>query len=378
MGLGLIGAAMAGGLAGLGAGGAKAAEGYGEYLSRSTLEKERAGVQRLRDERMAELETARETAREGRAKAERLELGEAVKKARSGPVDDLSGTVREKTRAEQLLAERDVYAERGEVDKSMRAEQLIQSDEERRERRLDRSADNQRAGRQLDITEKHHKAIEAIQRATEGRLAKGAELDRSIKEIALENAKRVKALEEEFRTATPERKKAIIEEKQLLTGKDNDNYLPVPLKDDQGNVTGYKVFDKKRGEWVEPRPSGAGATPTQAHVDALKARAKDPKAVAAFDAQYGEGAARRILDDTKKDDKPRVDSASQAPIDYRPMDSGGGESIVTGLGRAAAGMRESMRRSEEPRRKEYLRSQALAGVLTANEQEEARRLGVIK
>lgn len=145
----------------------------------------------------------------------------------------------------------------------------------------------------LEEQSRHNKAYENIQAAAEGRLAKGANLDNSLKQIGLDNAKRVEKLKTEFSAATPERKKAITDEIQLITGKDNDKYLPVPLKDEQGNVTGYKIFDTKRGEWVDGKE--AKSPPTSAHVDALKKRGNDPAAKAAFDAQFGAGAADRAL-----------------------------------------------------------------------------------
>ena len=127
----------------------------------------------------------------------------------------------------------------------------------------------QREGQEIDRARvdeqrRHNQATEKLQAAAEGRLGKSAELDGAIKQLALDNAKRVEGLKKEFATATPERKKAITEEVQLLTGKDNDQYLPVPLKDEMGNVTGYKVFDKKRGVWVD---NAGGGAPTGAKWD---------------------------------------------------------------------------------------------------------------
>ena len=52
-GLGLIGTAIAGGMAGGGAGIARGAEMMGEYLSRSQLQAEQAAIQELRDKRIA-------------------------------------------------------------------------------------------------------------------------------------------------------------------------------------------------------------------------------------------------------------------------------------------------------------------------------------
>jgi hypothetical protein len=97
---------------------------------------------------------------------------------------------------------------------------------------------------------------------------KGRELENAIKQIAVDNAKRADGLRKEFGTATPERQKQISDELSVLTGKDNDKFMPVPLKDEMGNTTGYKIFDTKRGQWVEPKVPQA-----QAHAEAKAALA---------------------------------------------------------------------------------------------------------
>jgi hypothetical protein len=93
---------------------------------------------------------------------------------------------------------------------------------------------------------------------------KGRDLDNAIKQIAVDNNRTIAALKTEFAKATPERKQAINDEISVLTGKDTDKFLPVPLKDDMGNVTGYKVFDTKRGIWVDDAQGGAGSLADQA------------------------------------------------------------------------------------------------------------------
>ena len=50
----------------------------------------------------------------------------------------------------------------------------------------------------------------------------------------------------------------------MLTGKDADKFLPVPLKDEMGAITGYKVFDTKRGVWAESGASGGASLVDQA------------------------------------------------------------------------------------------------------------------
>jgi hypothetical protein len=82
----------------------------------------------------------------------------------------------------------------------------------------------------------------------------------ALAQIQLGNAKRLDELRAEFgKTADPARKEAIRDEVMLLSGKDKEDFMPVPLKDEMGNVTGYKIFDKHRGNWIEPKGDAAAA-----------------------------------------------------------------------------------------------------------------------
>ena len=99
-----------------------------------------------------------------------------------------------------------------------------------------------------------------LRQASEGRLAKSADLDTALKQIALDNTKRVQVLREEFAAAAPERRAKINEEIQLITGKDNDKFMPVPIKDDMDNVSGYKIFDTKAGRFVEQNAGAGGGS----------------------------------------------------------------------------------------------------------------------
>lgn len=100
------------------------------------------------------------------------------------------------------------------------------------------------------------RAISAANAAPDRTDYKGRELDNAIKQIAVDNARTITKLKGEFASATPERKQEINEELSVLTGKDADKFLPVPLKDEMGAITGYKVFDTKRGVWAERGASG--------------------------------------------------------------------------------------------------------------------------
>lgn len=61
-------------------------------------------------------------------------------------------------------------------------------------------------------------------------------------------------------------------------------------------------------------PQGAATPqqqkPTDAHVDALKKRASDPKARAAFDQQFGAGAADKVLGAKKQEDPPTANAGA--------------------------------------------------------------------
>ncbi len=99
---------------------------------------------------------------------------------------------------------------------------------------------------------------------------KGRELDNALKQMQVDNANRVQALKKEFGSADPERRKQISEEVSILTGKDGDKFTPVPLKDEMGNITGYRVFDTKNGRFVD-QDGGKGDDPIKAAMDAARA-----------------------------------------------------------------------------------------------------------
>lgn len=131
-------------------------------------------------------------------------------------------------------------------------------------------------------------ALSSLQNAKTSPLEK---VQAALGQINLDNAKRVESLRSEFgKTDDADRKTAIREEIQILTGKDNDNFLPVPIKDEMGNVTSYQVFDKKAGVFVQPK--APTVEPPSAAVESLK---KDPKLATQFDAKYGVGASKRYI-----------------------------------------------------------------------------------
>lgn len=95
------------------------------------------------------------------------------------------------------------------------------------------------------------KTISAANAAPDRTDYKGRELDNAIKQMQVDNALRADGLRKEFGTATPERQQQIKDELSVLTGKDADKFVPVPLKDADGTITGYQVFDTKSGKFID-------------------------------------------------------------------------------------------------------------------------------
>lgn len=124
-------------------------------------------------------------------------------------------------------------------------------------------------------------------------LKQSADLDRQIKLISLKNALDVDNLRTQYQNTTdPTAKKQIADNISILTGKGNANYLPVPLKDESGSITGYQIFDKTRGQFV----TGSNTKqPSQGDIQGLLKRKDNPQAVAAFESIYGPGSASKYV-----------------------------------------------------------------------------------
>lgn len=245
---------ISGAMSGLGEGMSTAGRMLGEHTSRSILQEEAAQIMKLRDDRLSEIRKGEIKYEDELRRAPAKRAAEKIDAAQSGFVDDLSGTARQRTAPEMAQAEEAAYRGEGLVHEAMQVRGLEQQRQRDVNTQLDKTADNNRAERSLDLQVK-----------TFDIHAKGAQLDQQIKQFTLDNTKRVEALRKEFTTADPARKDAITEEIQVLTGKDNDKYLPVPLKDEAGNVTGYRIFDTKRGRWMDEGGRGEQPPASGAH-----------------------------------------------------------------------------------------------------------------
>ncbi len=68
--------------------------------------------------------------------------------------------------------------------------------------------------------------------------------------LTIDERREVQRLQREYDAAPPEKKDAIRERIQMLTGKDPDSFEFKPLVDELGRVTDYQAYDKKSGRKV--------------------------------------------------------------------------------------------------------------------------------
>lgn len=271
LGLGIIGGAMQGG----GEGGMQAAKNLGEYLTRSQLQEEANIAMTARDARLSELRKGELEHAENLRREPGRKAAEEIDRARATPAyDPATDSVRPKTRTESSADEAGAYRRQGLISEAIQTQSL-------EEQRAARAEGHQVTREGQADSRDYHAAMVKIQQAAEGRLAAGAKIDNEIKTLTLENVKRVDALRKEFSdpATAADRKRAINEEMQILTGKDNDKFLPVPIKNDQGDITGYRIFDTKGGRWVDSAPAAAPKAGERPALDSFfgnKAKPKEP------------------------------------------------------------------------------------------------------
>jgi hypothetical protein len=177
------------------------------------------------------------------------------------------------------------------------------------------------------------RAISAANAAPDRTDYKGRELDNAIKQIQVDNAARADGLRKEFGKATPERQQQIKDELSILTGKDADKFVPVPLKDADGAISGYQVFDTKSGKFVDAGAGKGGGDPIKAAMDAARAEAAAKKQAPAKAPMIQTGA-------------QQVDDATR----YKLMSDGSGRMVDTATGRTMtpeqSAILEKMQRGE--------------------------------
>jgi hypothetical protein len=254
-----------------------------EIRKRATMELEeiRAKVQAERDARLSELQEGVQIRAEERKKKEGMEIGAEAEAARKGMVDDLSGTVRPRTALEGAEAEAGVYRKRGMLDAALKVEGDEKNRAERAETRLDtradRNADNDRADRQLAEQKRHNQAVETRAQKLLDNQIENMGLERTIKQMQVNQAKEV----EKYRgLATSEKdptKRAEYREMyQLLTGKDNDNFVVSVDKSKDGLnnevVRGIIKTDKRSGKVVYEPISGLRGDPPYQEGERLRSK----------------------------------------------------------------------------------------------------------
>lgn len=215
-----------------------------DYVERSQLQNELADITKLRDERLQEF-----------AKGERI-----------GSQDFQAGQQERQFKHTDTLQS---------------SAQTFTAGENAKNRGVQRE--------QLAQSKTYQDAMVTIHQAAEGRLAAGATIDNAIKQIGLDNAKRLDSLRTELTTdPSPDRKRQITDEIHILSGKDKDKFLPLPMKDELGNITGYKVFDTIRGAFIDT-PGSEGA-PRRGERPPLDTFFKAPKSGSGAPAPSGGGA----------------------------------------------------------------------------------------
>ena len=269
---------MAGILAGAMMGGGRALQNAAAQGQRTAsdyfLQQQSAEIQALRDARLAEIRRGEIQFAEDVRRQAGIQAGQAAEKAAGAQVDDLSGTVRPQTESEQATSRAGAYRSAGMIGEAQREEQGERERQRFADERVERGARQDIAREELDIRREDQKlrggALDLEATRTFGNLEhqsrmydlavkqyeeakRTGDLDRQIKQFAVDNAKRVKELNAEFSKATPERQEQIRLEMDMLRGKDSDNYMAVPVSYDEftGKPNGYALVNKRTGKPVD-------------------------------------------------------------------------------------------------------------------------------
>lgn len=216
----------------------KALAGAGIGLAQAGLMGYRAQVEEARDARLAQYQEQRDErvfGQQSKLQQERFGQEKDIIGQRIEGDKGLIGARAEAEKGVQSAAIRErAAAEEGILTKK----QQFEREEADKDRRL-RGASLGLQGKELGMREKEFALKERVAN------------------IELQNIEQIKALRSEYATATPERKDMIRDEISLLTGKDNDNWVAVPLEIDDmtGKAISYGKMNKKSGE-IKPLKDG--------------------------------------------------------------------------------------------------------------------------
>lgn len=186
-----MGGILSGAMRGIGEAGLDLTKRAADYLARSEFQSEAAGVQKLRDERLAELAEQAAVRADERKRAPAIAAAADIEAGKGAMVDDASGTVRPRTRAEQAEFESGAYRKRGMIREALSIEDREFRKDEAGKADLARTRDDNRADTQLEEQKRHNKASEGIQVAAARRAQ--SLLDLKIKGMGL-NGKQSTAL----------------------------------------------------------------------------------------------------------------------------------------------------------------------------------------
>lgn len=310
---GIINSALSGALEGAGRAGVAALAAAQQQYGAEELLKLRTESEQAFQTNLLKFREEAEIRGEVRKRTQAAAVGTEAETARTGMVDDLSGTFRPRTSLEGAEAEAGVYRKHGLIEAAQRTQENERSRQERAETRLDartdRNADNQRADKQLDIAMQNARRLKDLTNAQIEHFKGGKTPLPNIKveTIDQDGVKRIVNVDQnsgaigvvnpgeaakpgESNWFSPD-KPATPERQPTVTWSLNGRVLPGGLSDLYPAMKARIGEQGGAGGIVDPFAS----RPSEEHLTALRARKNDPAAIAAFEKQYGSGAATKYL-----------------------------------------------------------------------------------